>query len=62
MTQLSKDKKRLVYDIAQDCELLYINQYTGYPMDLKLKSKLEKFAIRLLEIKEKLENEEPNQS
>lgn len=52
MTQLTKDKKEVLYSLAEESDLLIVNEWTGYPADLRLKSRLEKFAILILQNKD----------
>lgn len=52
MTQLTKDKKELLYSLAEESDLLIVNERTGSPADLRLKSRLEKFAILIIQNKD----------
>ncbi len=57
MTQLSKTKRDIIYEEAEEVGLLVINHCTGQPADLRLRSKLEKFAIAILNRKDELNEE-----
>lgn len=57
MTQLSKTKRDIIYEEAEEVGLLVINEWTGHAADLRLRSKLEKFAIAILNRKDELNEE-----
>lgn len=57
MTQMSKTKRDIIYEEAQEVGLLVINKWTGHAADLRLRSRLEKFAIAILNRKDELNEE-----
>lgn len=57
MTQLSKTKRDIIYEEAEEVGLLVINEWTGHAADLRLRSRLEKFAIAILNRKDELNEE-----